>query len=389
MILSFQRQDPAKRRSVSPRNSEKKENGAYPLSPNMSDVDYTPPSVLQQQVSTLEQLMERGSWLDLIPSDPELPQAHPDDDNESVGSARSLKKELDGASGLLPDMERELAQLELEVGLLTREATQYDNDMSEQSHSKHRNHPRARCGTSEILDSLPPSDHSSTAKSLFLFRRTTTKSAMPDIDRTATAEAAETVQLHITSSNGNKEESSASEYGTEVEEEDEKDAMASGILRLLTGNKKVSKMLRRKNGKTTATVPVTASEGLSNPRASDEQITEEAVDATPKVGSKRGQVRGALTVGFDGQVQPLDDSINKKYTLSDNNEWSLGMDQLTLTLTEEQQATAAEKELPEEHSKKWQRPKCMLFASSAIMVASLIFGEPKSNALNLVSFRYC
>jgi hypothetical protein len=38
---------------------------------------------------------------------------------------------------------------------------------------------------------------------------------------------------------------------------------------------------------------------------------------------------------------------------------------------------------------KWKKPNSMLFASSAIMVASLIFGEPKSDALNLVSFRYC
>jgi hypothetical protein len=265
MSRSFQKQESFKRVSFSPRNNENQENGTQ-----RNSVDYAPPSILQQQVSTLERLMTHESWLDLNPSEPETPATPADDDNESV---RSLKEELDGVFTLFPDMQRELAQLELELGLSSpkEETLQRNQDDADEG-----NDVSSRRELHQDLVASPSVNHRILRKPRIRSSESLDSLASPD-----------------------------------------------------TAPKSVL-LLRRKNGELD-------DQGALSDSAS---TTEDSVDKDPP------------------------------------------------NIIDEQDAVPT---LPQDVSfmGKWKNPTSMLFASSAIMVASLVFGEPKSNALNLVSFRYC
>jgi hypothetical protein len=332
MSRSFKKQESFKKVSFSPRNNENQENGTQLNSTPKSDIDYAPPSVLQQQVSTLERLMKHESWLDLNPSEKDTPPIPADDDDVSVGS---LKEELDGVSTMLPDIQRELAQLELELGLSSprEETLQRNQDDAEDLQGatrrdlqedlvasppvKHRILRKPRSSSSESLDSLPSSD--TAPKSVLLL--------------------------------------------------------------------KLSKMFRSKKAKPIETVPSAGEAESTSSGAESEQITGEETSGMSKYATKRQQ-GAAFTIGFDGQLVRLD-NLDDQGALSDSASTTEdSVDKDPPNIIDQQDAVP---KLPQDDSfmGKWKKPNSMLFASSAIMVASLIFGEPKSDALNLVSFRYC
>jgi hypothetical protein len=499
---SFQKQESFKILRFSFRNNENQENDLQLNSSSRSDIDYTPSSVLQQQVSTLERLMIHESWLDL--NQPETPQIPVDDDNESVGS---LKEELDGVSTLLPDMQRELAQLELELGLSSRReetlqrnqddaedlqgATDRDeeNDVSSRGDLqedlvpsppvkhrilrpvKHRILRKRRCSKSESLDSLRSSD--TVPKSVLRLRRKNgeleDQMLLPDTQR----EVAQ-LELELGLSSPREEtlqriqdDAEDLQEATDRDEEDDvsfrrdlqedlvvsppvkhrilrpakhrilrrprtsrsesldslcsSDATPKSVLRLHRTNgeledqiperqrkpttdaevtcgsdihdipnrspnrraMKFSKIFRGKKAKPIETVPSAEEAESTSSGAESEQITGEETSGMSKYATKRHQ-GVAFTIGFDGQLVPLDD-LDDQDALSDSaSSTEDSVDKDPPNIIDEQDAVP---KLPQDG--KWKKPTCMLFASSFIMVASLIFGEPKSNALNLVSFRYC
>eukprot|EP00980_Cylindrotheca_fusiformis_P023973 scaffold11272_cov81-Cylindrotheca_fusiformis.AAC.2 len=374
--LTRKKNDSKQKMALSPRrqNEEGKENA---ITLNKADSDYTPPSVLQQQVSTLEQLMQRESWLAMMPNEPDLPPDNGDDENESVGSARSLKEELDGAAIDMPDMERELAQLQAELGILSApfpppstsppptEVVGEGSSESSPSPIRHRIRRRVANASPGSLSSSE-SSNGVDVTSILRVNQARGNSQMPDtIERKTTSETAEeTVHSKMDdetaaaapsiSSSSKTQEATLSSSSSEDDEDEEndEDAISTGILSLLTGNKKVSKMIRRKKVKPAESPPLMTKK---EPGAEEKGV---ASRESPAYHSKRKVRQRGFKIGFDGEVIPLDDA-----SMIDQSTTSTNRSSIVEESTDGVPEQAAEEPSSPPQSKK---PRRILFASGGM-----------------------
>jgi hypothetical protein len=361
------------RRHISPLSSNLKTKNAMTEHDQRSD--YIPPSVLQQQVQSLEQLMHRQPWLDLNDEDLFNLTNNHEEDLESEGSETSLKEELDDANHLLPGKlqtelelleqqfmlayspaskrkkEREhsfLPSEEVELVYLTSDQNQSLEDKGNHLSSQHDS---AFADSTSISDEVSHLSNQDGSLNVSLSSIKATSLRVPEL-----------IQKEDTQSSSTSLKTSP----LKVDSESQAPSQKMGFLSFLFGNRR-----REKQNKAHPPTPP-----LSPARKSKRYHFKQN-----QQNQKLQKSSTSYTIGFDGKVVP----VQTPSSSNDENDSNVTPTTLPEQCHDDDHDDNEDPNVLEE----LQKPRSVLFASSAIMVASLVFGEPKSNALNLVSFRYC